>query len=325
VRLTCEPQLAPLAGFSFDHRRLELYLDHYLEVDGQECMSESDLKQAAKRLGIPLWGRILIGGLVLLVGGAGSYVYRVDSKIDRLGQSFTDFQKLQQDFQEKLIFKLLDKVGSQVTGGDAAAAARTLETTEAILESAAASKLPAGPTLFSGAVDRLGKLLPADLSPEIARGVHRLRVSLVVYRSSIERPPRIPSDFHEVIHAVAARPPVVEVPASRLDCHLIPRDLDCIMFIPDARNPLAPGPLVEHLGIENAAQTLDGISWEGVVFLNSRIRYKGGEVHLHDTTFVACTFEIVDSPNGTRLANALALSEPVLALAPAGAPPLAPN
>jgi hypothetical protein len=55
-----------------------------------------------------------------------------------------------------------------------------------------------------------------------------------------------------------------------------------------------------------ASQTLDGIHWENVIFINTRVKYLGGEVALNKVLFVNCTFELPQGPRGEKIANYVA-------------------
>jgi hypothetical protein len=69
---------------------------------------------------------------------------------------------------------------------------------------------------------------------------------------------------------------------------------------------------VENLAIQGAAQTLDGIHWRNVTFLNTRLRYEGGELDLQNVHFVRCRFGFTTDAGddrSARLANAIALGQ----------------
>ncbi len=78
------------------------------------------------------------------------------------------------------------------------------------------------------------------------------------------------------------------------------------LFVDDVR--------VEGLTFEGASQTLDGIHWKNVTFINTRLRYEGGEVSLNNVRFVRCTFGISTDERGARLASAIALGQTSLAI-----------
>jgi hypothetical protein len=87
-----------------------------------------------------------------------------------------------------------------------------------------------------------------------------------------------------------------------------------IIFYPFAAGPLTEGPWVSNIalkgGVEGVTQTLDGIHWVEDVFINVRVRYKGGEVQLTNVRFVDCTFDVPPIPRGAQVLNYAILSKP---------------
>ena len=66
----------------------------------------------------------------------------------------------------------------------------------------------------------------------------------------------------------------------------------------------------------NGAQTLDGFRWDGVVFVDTLIRYDGGEVELKNTRFIHCTFQMSNNPRSARVATYVALEQSHLQIGP---------
>lgn len=92
-----------------------------------------------------------------------------------------------------------------------------------------------------------------------------------------------------------------------VDATLMPETAEIILppstrlFVDDVR--------VEGLTFEGASQTLDGIHWKNVTFINTRLRYESGEVSLSNVRFVHCTFGCSTDDRGARLASAIALGQ----------------
>ncbi len=63
---------------------------------------------------------------------------------------------------------------------------------------------------------------------------------------------------------------------------------------------------VRNLTIAGAAQTLDGIRWQGIAFIGTHVRYESGDLDLQNVHFVNCMFGIPSDANGMRLANTIA-------------------
>jgi hypothetical protein len=70
---------------------------------------------------------------------------------------------------------------------------------------------------------------------------------------------------------------------------------------PDHNANVAMGP--SFLVLEDSTYLLDSLYFRRVIFRNSRIVYKGGPVVLDNVTFVNCTFEITQQPNGLSFAT----------------------
>ena len=81
------------------------------------------------------------------------------------------------------------------------------------------------------------------------------------------------------------------------------------ILLPPATRLLVDNVRVQHLTIEGASQTLDGIHWGNVTFVGTRVRYESGEVDLHNVRFERCTFGFTADENGARLATAIALGQ----------------
>jgi hypothetical protein len=86
------------------------------------------------------------------------------------------------------------------------------------------------------------------------------------------------------------------------------------ILLPPSSRLLVDNVRVDNLTIEGAAQTLDGIHWKNVTFIDTRIRYEGGEVDLRNVHFVRCTFGFSTDGPGSRLANAIALGQPSIVI-----------
>lgn len=84
---------------------------------------------------------------------------------------------------------------------------------------------------------------------------------------------------------------------------------DAEILLPPASRLVSDGVRVRNLTLKAASQTLDGVYWENVTFIGTRLRYDGGEVSLHNVRFINCTFGMPSNERGARLASAIALGE----------------
>jgi len=74
--------------------------------------------------------------------------------------------------------------------------------------------------------------------------------------------------------------------------------------------------LVQAITITNCPQILDGFTWRNVVFINSRILYKGGPVVLDHVVFLNCTFQTQQNDEGIKLLQYAILDENTLSVKP---------
>jgi hypothetical protein len=83
------------------------------------------------------------------------------------------------------------------------------------------------------------------------------------------------------------------------------------LFVPDDGGVPNNVRLIQGAVLVTSSQTLDDFVWEDVVFVGTRIRYKGGPLTLKNVRFVDCTFDVPSSKGA-----------PVLNYAMTGAPEL---
>jgi hypothetical protein len=158
----------------------------------------------------------------------------------------------------------------------------------------------------------LDRVQAGQTNPALAEAVFNTRVELAQFRSTQEMAPEVTQMPLQVLtpKSVAARSVLdpKTLSASVLDATALPEEAEILipphsrLFVDDVR--------VSDLTLEGASQTLDGIHWQNVTFVHSRIRYEGGEMELKNVRFVNCTFGIELGEKGVRLADAIAL-EPV--------------
>jgi hypothetical protein len=122
-------------------------------------------------------------------------------------------------------------------------------------------------------------------------------------------------------HVVVASPRTVAaqsilnpatVKGTYVDATLMPETAEIIL--PPATRLFVDDVHVEGLTFEGASQTLDGIHWKNVMFINTRLRYEGGEVSLSNVRFVRCTFGISTDEPGARMASAIARGQTSLVI-----------
>lgn len=132
-------------------------------------------------------------------------------------------------------------------------------------------------------------------SPALSDHSHGTWLRLAQYRSALEELPPVGFSPHGKI-VVSGGPQLIggdffDFGSSREDNIVLKRG-------PDGRMPyhiLAKGSM-----FQGGAQLLDGIYWDNVTFVRTRIRYSGGKVFLRRINFVKCSFDVVNDPAGNR-------------------------
>lgn len=99
----------------------------------------------------------------------------------------------------------------------------------------------------------------------------------------------------------------ISLHAHFLDASLMPDTSEILM--PPENRQLSDDVRVENLTIAGASQTLDGIHWRNVTFIETRLRYEDGPLDLQNVRFIHCTFGIPSDTRGAALANMIALGK----------------
>jgi hypothetical protein len=247
---------------------------------------------------------------------------------------------------ESQVMDALQDATAQGAAGDITAAEVGVDRAAAMVSDARLQERPAAPEFFDVGIRGLDQVLRTH--PENQRlleHVTEARIELAQLRcaqtgaASAQGPdapaglPREPMDGaiaaapvgpeakapHAVAipgHVVVAAPrdvaaqTILDATAARgnyVDATLMPETAEIIL--PPATRLLADDVRVEGLTFEGASQTLDGIYWKNVTFINTRLRYEGGQLSLSNVRFVRCTFGFSTDERGARLASAIALGQ----------------
>ncbi|MGA9883609.1 MAG: hypothetical protein WBQ34_07815 [Candidatus Acidiferrales bacterium] len=95
-----------------------------------------------------------------------------------------------------------------------------------------------------------------------------------------------------------------------LDATLLP-EMSEILLPPETRQ-FSDNVRVQNLTIAGGSQTLDGIHWHNVTFIDARLRYEDGPLDLQNVRFVRCTFGFPSDARGAEIANAIVLGQTTL-------------
>lgn len=180
--------------------------------------------------------------------------------------------------------------------------------------------------LFSSADESLERVIHAKPDNDrLAEHVRLVEIGLAELRSSLTRTtnrelsaglPTARSSAPDQNDVVARAPRTISAnvllnPAALggnyLDATAMPYSAEILE--PPSTRAFADNIRVEDITFSGAAQTLDGIRWRNVVFVDTRLRYEGGPLSLQNVQFIRCTFGFTTDERAGRLASAIALGQ----------------
>lgn len=174
----------------------------------------------------------------------------------------------------------------------------------------------AEPDFFAASIATLDRVEQRAKDDGMVPHVTQARIELAGLRSSLEAPADADDDENQV--QIAAPRPIAAGttldPASLggnyIDATLMADEAE--ILLPPSSRSLTDNVRVENLTLAGAAQTLDGIRWKNVTFVNTRLRYEGGPIDLQNVHFVRCSFGLTTDDRGAKIANAVALGQTTL-------------
>lgn len=228
------------------------------------------------------------------------------------------------DFKDSL------DAGERAAGsGNLSAAEIDVDRAESFITIAGLEHRAAPPDFFGSASAQLDRVAEQNAGDQhLFEHVTSARIELAGLRSAQETPPSEPVSGSFLLEAprdLAANQTLD--PATQrgryVDATQLPEFSE--ILVPPASRSLADNIRVEDLTLVGAAQTLDGIRWRNVTFIETRLRYEGGGLSLENVRFVRCRFGLPSDERGARIAGAVALAPPPGAItiempAPAAAP-----
>jgi hypothetical protein len=221
----------------------------------------------------------------------------------------------------------LDAGARDAAAGNLSAAEVDADRAESFLTIARLGGESAPPGFFASASAQLDRVLqqsPRD--PRFLEHVTSARIELAAFRSAQETAPPAPAeriviDAPRPLQANQTLNPIA-LKGKYLDATSLP-ELSEILAPPSSR-AFADNIRVENLTIAGAAQTLDGIRWRNVTFVDTHLRYEGGELSLENVRFIRCRFGLPDDEHGARIADAIAIAPPAASIT-ISEPSAAPN
>jgi hypothetical protein len=184
----------------------------------------------------------------------------------------------------------------------------------------AAANVSASPAFFSVADATLERVIQAK--PDNDRLAEHARLAEIALAELFSSLQHAPAENAATEKRVAGKSPRTIVggtllnPASLggnfLDANSMPYSAEILE--PPSTRAFSDNIRVENMIFGGAAQTLDGIHWRNVMFINTRLRYEGHELSLDNVQFIRCTFGFTTDARAARLANAIALGQSSLSI-----------
>lgn len=224
----------------------------------------------------------------------------------------------QTDVTLSLDASLRDAQAGNITAAEVDAdRATTLIQAARVQTISAPQTISANPAFFSTTDATLERVIQAKPDNDrLAEHARLAEIALAELFSSLQRPPVLTTEV-----AFARSPRTVAAgtllnPASLGGSYL---KADSMPFSAEILEPPSTRAFADNIRVENmifsgAAQTLDGIRWRNVMFINTRLRYEGHEVSLDNVQFFRCTFGFTTDARAARLANAIALGQSSLTI-----------
>ena len=272
--------------------------------DGQIVMADTD--KAAAKLGIPVWGRVLIKWLWRISVGFALALLAMFWQLVSLNRSIGALEGSVHQMPASIAKQLLGQTKQAMDSGNLNEAQESFRIAATLLETAKEQRIPLPDKYFRDVASQLEQLGKARA---ISSDVHAVRVHLAEYHSELQPIPKV----HGPEKAVNA--PIEPSNAFMIGRTVLNKTAPGDFFVMKStvqsldRNITVDGPVLRG-AVPGVSQTLDGVHWINVVFVNVHIKYEGREVELRNVQFVNCTFEIVDNNRGSQVVNYALLRTP---------------
>jgi len=276
-----------------------------------------------------------IGVIVTLLGITAGSLYQSFARVDkeaRFEQSTTDrlgaIEETLHAFQRSQVNALLDSAIREAKAKQKEIANQHIEQATEMLQALTKARVPAPESFFQSIVKTLDQLRPTGIGDT---EVHQTALKLADYRSSLQPAPEIPRNLKTVQLPVDTHKwsgMLVTGTKIQMDNSVhLPRTATIVgngavlnvtdkfpkgadVLIPESRSLAENKFFIEGIVVFGGSQTLDGIDWRSTVFINTHIRYLGGDLKLTNVTFVNCVFDAVPSPTGVKFVEYAALGLP---------------
>jgi hypothetical protein len=275
------------------------------------------LEEAAQQLGIPAWGKILIGGLALgglAIGGAllhaelrlASMHTLMDKMSDELSDKMdvklaalrSDFDNKLANLQVDLMKQFFSRAKQLVSAGNMKDAAAAIRAATILAKISTQSHTPANDSFFRSAIQSLDEMEQHVIGPSVLiTSSYHAKIALAEYRSGLEPPPQ----RSRIIWTGPVGGWVVS-PLEPNQIHSPPTFLY--------------GGIVLDCSKNTCSFRLDGWKLKDVTLMGANVLYEGGPVVLDNVHFVNCSFmfPVFQTPSASKLATYIALGVPLASI-----------
>jgi hypothetical protein len=285
-----------------------------------EIVVSGHLAWLTKKLGIEPWGQILIALLLTASITISGFLWSFNGRMSHVEGQLSIL----------VAGRRIDEVAQYAKSQNLPKVTTAAEGAKASLTLAAKKKVPAPPEYFQMSIATLDSVNAAN-GPELEAQLQKVRIALAEYRSALQPPPKIDEDLRNLpVQPGVVTPNMVgERAVYRMKGNLtLPPKTNLVsdgaVFngseIPEGTSLLNPKTNsialnqneVSGLIIIARNQTLDGIIWKNVTFVNTHVVYAGGEVTLENVKFINCTFDSPATKQGSQVIEYAALLESLL-------------
>jgi len=267
----------------------------------------------ARKLGVPPWGQVLILALVFLLLAFGSVLWSGYSRLNKIESAVWVLASQQSPQSRDLVRDLLSQARKDAVSGNVDQAVAATQLAVAYVSSAKKERIPAPAEYFGELLDSLDATNLAHGRQDLVQASFGARVALAEYRSALYTSPQLPS-VQKAVRNTSVIPPPDRVDPVSISGTVLRSNLPPGADFLSVSSPrlLSRNISVGGITFVGGSQTLDGIHWVNVTFVNTFVRYEGGEAELRNVRFVNCTFQFAGGPGGTALANYVVLEMPTV-------------
>jgi hypothetical protein len=262
-----------------------------------------------RALGVPPWGYVFAVATVAVATFLYSHIGTVESNLtNRLDNASTisndintRLSRVEGQLSVLIGRSYLAEAEKEVKGANLATASKQLASAVGLFTQAMNSGIAVPADFFSTALDSVDRIESASSDPTLQEAAFKARMALALYSSRLRPLPSLPTNRPLTVKGTVNLTPDN---GATFSGRLIiwtgsspPKDF----FKPPFSTIVArASSTLTDVAMKDGAQTLDGITWINVVFINCNIKWTGGQTFLQNVVFVNCRFSVTQ-PAGRKL------------------------